>query len=107
MSCDVRRQVLADFSKVGYFGKVRVHALVGYYRYHEVLRHRFRVVAVFLCNPFRDVEQGDGADLADLLVRLAYPFLAVLILNYMVAGKSGYVSEGKSAEAIENYQCNQ
>lgn len=79
MSGDVRRQVLAVFSKVSYFGKVRVHALVGYYRYHEVLRHRFRVVAVFLCNPFRDIEQGYGTDLAGLLARLAYPFLAVLI----------------------------
>lgn len=79
----MRGEMAIDFCQICHLLEIGVHALVGDYRQHHAFKHYFWMIAVFLYQSARDIEEWDYAQFTRFLAVLAYPHIAVGIGGYV------------------------
>lgn len=83
MSYRVSGQMFGNLCKVCDFLQIGIAALIGEYRYRDVVGKDLRIILVFIHDGLRYLKQRDGTQFTGFFAVLVYPFVAVPI-NYNV-----------------------
>ena len=78
---DVSGQMFGNLCKVCDFLQIGIAALIGEYRYRDVVGKDLRMILVFIHDGLRYLKQRDGTQFTGFLAVLVYPFVAVSVYN--------------------------